>query len=87
MAMTAQQEQKFINFCSAFKNYGYFVQAEAADGLEEVFLADLQTALDKIHETAEYLRKKYRYRGVSRRLLEELHVSLPEPSFNVIRDI
>ncbi|WP_188645873.1 hypothetical protein [Tsuneonella deserti] len=81
--MSEQQERTLEQFQEAFRHYGYFVAATPIEGMEDVFLDDLRAALRKVEETAAHFRKGYGYRGVSRRLLEELHNSLPAPSANV----
>lgn len=83
MTFSAQQGRTFEQLHEALRHYGYFVAAEPLEGSEEQFLEDLRGALRKVEETATFLRKRYGYRGVSKRLLEELHNSLPAPSFNV----
>lgn len=83
MAFSGQQERVFEQMHEALRYYGYFIAAEPLEGSEELFLDDLRGALRKVEETAVWLRQRYHYRGVSKRLLEELHNLLPAPSFNV----
>lgn len=81
--LNPNQQRAFNQFEAALDRYGYFVAAEPIDGMEEVFLNDLRFAFAKVEETASSLRKNWGYRGISKRLLEDLHNTLPAPSFNV----
>lgn len=83
MAFTEDQEWTFFGLNDALRRFGYFIDAEPIEGLETVFLDDLRAALDKVENTASFLRKSYGFRGLSKRLMEELHIMLPCPSPNV----
>lgn len=80
---TNEQDQQFERLADMFRAHGYFVAAEPIKGMEVEFLADLIAAASRIEREAASLRSAYGYRGISKRLKEELHNSLPAPSFNV----
>ena len=83
MAFNSEQERQFDRLTDFLHAHGYFVAAEPIEGMEETFLGDLLDATRKIEREADRLRRRYRYRGLSNRLLRELSYSLPAPSFNV----
>jgi hypothetical protein len=66
-----------------FEAYGYAVLAKPADGGEADFLRDLRAGLEKISSRADWLRRSHGCRSKSKRLLELLHDSLPEPCWGV----
>jgi len=68
----------------ALNHYGYVVISEPLVGQEAVFIATLSASLIKIEETLSFNAKRYGYRGKSKRALDALHSSLPEPCFGVI---
>ena len=77
-----EQERQFERLTDFLHAHGYFVAADPIDGMEETFLGDILDASLKIEREADRLRRMYRYRGRSQRLLRELAISLPAPSFN-----
>lgn len=83
MVFNSEQERQFERLTDFLHAHGYFVAAEPIEGMEETFLGDLLDATIKIEREADRLRRRYRYRGLSQRLLRELAVFLPAPSFNV----
>lgn len=83
MALTEDQEWVFFGLNDAFRRYGYFIEAEPIEGMEDLFLADLKEAFGKVEQRAADLRRLYGYRGISRNLLEHLHTDFPCPSWNV----
>jgi pantothenate kinase len=83
VAFNSEQDRQFERLTDFLHAHGYFVAAEPIEGMEEVFLGDILDATIKIEREAERLRRRYRYRGRSQRLLRELAISLPAPSFNV----
>lgn len=82
-SFTEAQENRFFMYEAAFHRYDYFIPAEPIEGMEEIFLSNLKEAFAKVEEIAAKCRKIYGYRGMSKNLLNELHVWLPSPSFNV----
>lgn len=83
MPLNDEQFLRFERYSGLLNAHGYWISAEPIEGMEEVFLADLKQACAKVEETAAWLRKRWGYRGLSKRLLEELHISLRCPSENV----
>lgn len=83
MGFTPDQEARFWRYNDAIAAHGYAITATPIEGLQELFLKDVSEALQKITDTAAYLSKVHRYRGISRSLKNHLHQALPEPSFNV----
>lgn len=73
----------FLDLCSAYRTYGYFVAAEAIPGEEALFAATLRAGLAKIDVTLASNAKQYGMRGLSKRALAALHAHLPVPAFGV----
>ena len=67
----------------AFEAYGYFVDAQPIEGEEETFANHLQEGFNKVEELFNYNAKQYGFRGKSKRAIEILHRSLPEPVWGV----
>lgn len=83
MAFTPEQERSYGAAEGLLERHGYFIAADLIDGSEDLFLDDIWGAAKRVEEFAKFLRKRYGFRGISKRLVEELHISLPAPSFNV----
>lgn len=64
--------------------HGYFVAMEPIAGQEDLFAASLQEGLNKINEHKAFYARKYRYRDMSKNMLNELHEGLPSPVWGVV---
>lgn len=67
----------------AFEAYGYFVYAQPIEGKEEEFASHLTEGLAKVEEVFKFNAKYYGFKGKSKRAMESLHKSLPEPIWGV----
>lgn len=67
----------------AFEAYGYFVDAQPIEGQEEEFTNHLAEGLAKVEKIFNYNAKQYGFRGKSKRAMDSLHKSLPEPVWGV----
>ena len=67
----------------AFEAYGYFVDAQPIEGQEELFADSLAEGLAKVEEIFKFNADNYGFRGKSKRALESLHRSLPNPVWGV----
>ncbi|WP_175392946.1 hypothetical protein [Leisingera sp. JC1] len=65
------------------ENLGYKVEGCPLEGQYDEFCDGLQEALDTVEQRAVSVRKFFRTRAWSKRTLEQLHRSLPAPSFFV----
>lgn len=68
----------------AFEAYGYAVDAQPMPGREEQFAAALAEGFAKVENTFAFQAKHYGFRGKSRRAMDALHRSLPEPVWGVV---
>jgi hypothetical protein len=81
--MTEEMELAIENVRHGFENYGYWVASEPIEGEEELYLENLREGLKLVETNADFFRRRYNLRGHSKRLLEMLHSSTPEPTFGV----
>ena len=67
----------------AFEAYGYFIDAQPLVGEEEAFIKHLEEGFSKVEALFNYNAQTYNFKGKSKRALDSLHRSLPEPVWGV----
>lgn len=81
--MNDRQEIQINNLIAGFELYGYNSFAEPIPGMEDEFISSLIETMKKVEINIEFLKKQYRCRGLSKRLVSLNQTNYPEPSFNV----
>lgn len=76
--------ERIYDMHAFFTRRGYQVIGQPIPGEEHLWLKTLQEGFALVEKNTAFYQKRYRYRGLSKNLLDALHRSLPEPCFGVI---
>lgn len=71
------------NVICGFKNFGYEVNSQPVVGMEREYYEELRDGLNRIEKHADYIRKQYKLRGKSKRLISFLQSDISEPCWGV----
>lgn len=74
---------KIENVVGGIRRYGYRITARPLPGREQDYYENMRACLHKIERDADWVRREFRCRSMSRRTLETLHRWLPEPCWGV----
>lgn len=77
------QITKIERLTYAFEAYGYFVDAQPIAGQEADFANHLAQGLAKVEAAFKFNAEHHGFRGRSKRAIDSLHRSLPEPVWGV----
>lgn len=83
MKMTEQQRATIERYVDAIDAHGYAVVIDPIEGQEDLYIASLREALDKILGAAAFLSKQYGYRGLSKNMLAALATQMPSPVWGI----